>query len=52
MVEAGLFFFIALFFLGVVRGYRAFSLVVGLLCFSLILLDFIYHTTMPLTISL
>ena len=52
MIEAGIFLLLAILFLAIVRGFRAFALIVFWCCFGFILLDFLFYSTSPLAISL
>ena len=52
MIEAGIFLLLTILFLAIVRGFRTFALIVFWCCFGFILLDFLFHATSPLAISL
>ena len=52
MIEAGIFLLLTILFLAIARGYRTFAMFVLWFCFGFILLDFLFHATSPLAISL
>jgi len=52
MIEAGIFLLLTILFLAIARGYRTFALIVLWFCFGFILLDFLFHATSRLAISL